>query len=188
MKTIVYSFEELREAGKPQGEAVWCLFRRELDWEQAHPAAGRSQSRDGGDGLPSAADALEAAGQVADPTSPEFDPLLVDEAIVSVPEVTHFALRYFDGATWSEEWDSVARGGLPRAVEVAMRLRSHEQPEVPDVPLEDGVNAERIAQYQHPLYRLMIVLSGQVAPPAASSTGVGGSLLKTGADGAFSRP
>ncbi len=114
LKTIVYSFEELREAGKPEGDRIWCLFRRELDWEDAHPAAGGARKRESDGRLPSAAEALEATGQTVDPTSSDYDPLLADDSIVSVPEVIHFALRYFDGTTWSDEWDSTAGAGCRR--------------------------------------------------------------------------
>ncbi len=81
-----------------------------------------------------------------------------------------------------------SRGGLPQAVEVVMRLRSHEQPEVPDVPLEAGVSVERLTEYRHPLYRLLIVLSGRVVSPSAGNGPGNGSLLETGTHVSFSRP
>jgi len=37
-------------------------------------------------------------------------------------EITDFALRFHDGGTWREEWDS-ARDGIPKLVEVSLRLR-----------------------------------------------------------------
>jgi hypothetical protein len=41
---------------------------------------------------------------------------------VLAPEVTAIQFRYFDGATWSTQWDSVSLGGLPRCIEVTLQL------------------------------------------------------------------
>jgi prepilin-type N-terminal cleavage/methylation domain-containing protein len=51
-----------------------------------------------------------------------------------VPQVIDVAFRYFDGARWEEEWDSLERGGLPLAVEIRLRL---EEP-VRETAVEQG--------------------------------------------------
>jgi len=162
LKSVVYSFEELGETTSTSGEPTYCLFRRELDWEQAHPAAGRGGGSSAGSAMESPGEAFAGTASGSDPLTAAFDPA-ADESIVVVPEVLHFAIRYFDGAAWSEEWDSHARGGLPRAVEVTMRLRGHDEPNVLDAPTEGGISMERLAELKHPLYRTLVVLSGNVA-------------------------
>jgi type II secretory pathway pseudopilin PulG len=39
------------------------------------------------------------------------------EALTWLPEVLSAAFRYFDGATWSNQWDSLQQGSLPVAVD-----------------------------------------------------------------------
>jgi len=38
------------------------------------------------------------------------------------PEVSAIEFRYFDGGQWLDEWDSIDRGGLPVAVEIAIAI------------------------------------------------------------------
>ena len=49
-----------------------------------------------------------------------------DRPITRIPEVTWLEFRYFDGARWSDRWDSRRRKSLPLAVAVAVRLASDE--------------------------------------------------------------
>ena len=66
------------------------------------------------------AEAAEAAGDPA---------LLADAARVLAPEITQVGFRYFDGAAWLEEWDSVTIGALPLAVEVTLAVDADGPPE-----------------------------------------------------------
>ncbi len=125
LRTVVYSFQESRDPQHPLGEAHLCLTRREIDWEQSHPAAkNASVRRPGQSGMIARTESGQSAAPVA------LDPLSggrSEASSASVPEVMQFAMRYFDGTTWSGQWDSAARQGLPVAVEVAMQLRSFEE-------------------------------------------------------------
>jgi hypothetical protein len=50
---------------------------------------------------------------------------------IIAPEVKAIEFAYWDGATWLTEWDSDLNGGLPLAVDVAIRV-SHEEEEPVD--------------------------------------------------------
>lgn len=56
--------------------------------------------------------------------------------------VRTFALRYFDGGSWVEEWDAAERGALPRLVEIRLGILDGDRPlsfvTVVDVPLSGG--------------------------------------------------
>ena len=47
-----------------------------------------------------------------------------DEGTLRVPEVVDCRFRYFDGSQWSDSWDSIARQGLPVAVECTLEIVS----------------------------------------------------------------
>ena len=44
----------------------------------------------------------------------------LDESSILAKEVISLQFRYYDGYAWSEEWDSVTKERLPRAIEVTM--------------------------------------------------------------------
>jgi prepilin-type N-terminal cleavage/methylation domain-containing protein len=125
LRTVVYSFQESRDPHHPLGEPHMCLTRREIDWEQSHPAGkNASVRRPGQTGIT----ARTESGPIGAPEPLETQSdATFNASSASVPEVMQFAMRYFDGTAWSAEWDSAARGGLPVAVEVAMQLRSFEE-------------------------------------------------------------
>ena len=84
-----------------------------------------------------------------------------------VPEVIYFAMRYFDGSTFSDEWDSIARKGLPKAVEVTMQLRSYNESDLASdgAAIGPGVDYEKVMQWKHPMYRLLIPLTAAGRAP-----------------------
>ena len=199
LRTIIYSFEETGEPGQHAGEPQMCLTRRELDWEQAHPAGEGSQSGErpevrtaqepatpfgastdpslglpgsssgltgSAPGLPGAAPGLQSPDNLLGGRLPGDQPT-EGQTSDAIPEVMHFGLRYFDGAMWTESWDSVARQGLPVAIEVRLELKhphdtlaaaqASATPTTPGAPTHDLTLTKR----RLPSYRLVVHL-----PPA----------------------
>ncbi len=61
-----------------------------------------------------------------------FDEILEnepDDSVMWAPEVVGLRFRYFDGRGWRSSWDSLARKGLPIAVEVNMQISSFDDAE-----------------------------------------------------------
>ena len=61
-----------------------------------------------------------------------FDEILEsepDDSVMWAPEVVGLRFRYFDGRGWRSSWDSLARKGLPVAVEVNMQISSFDDAE-----------------------------------------------------------
>lgn len=179
LRTIVYSFEEYRDPASPSTEPEARLIRQELTWAQVHSArhqVGSGATGPGNEFLPSNGDA-EPFDAFNSAESSEFSGAqsIDGEAFDSpsttiVPEVMEFALRYFNGTAWSEQWDSVAQHGLPVAIEISLRLRSFDEtdsPVVNDVAKKPGVDQTKIAEWRYPLQRLLIPL-----PLAAQKPGV----------------
>lgn len=169
LRTVVYAFEELRDTTLIEPRML--LTRREMDWEMAHPAArgpaGRRSGQSGQSRLPMPGGQIGPEGATADATLEGFD----EAATVSVPEVMQFRLRYFDGNVWSNQWDSVALKRLPVAVEVAMHLRSFDEPDpltvVPAEPIGEELGG---LKPKLPVYRLVIHL------PDTAGSAAGGTL------------
>ena len=177
LKTVIYSFEKLHDPDRPLGERVMHLVRREMNWahaqaQAAEGSAGRLDQRDSS----YVAAQSELVAESPDPTeSIDREELAAEDLVVSVPEVLRFSMRYFDGTDWSDEWDSIARRGLPVAVEVTVQLRSHDEPDPlsGDVVAEAGVDDERVLQWKHPVHRLLIPLAMAGREPGASSSPLG---------------
>ncbi|REK11449.1 MAG: prepilin-type N-terminal cleavage/methylation domain-containing protein [Planctomycetota bacterium] len=167
LKTIVYSFDEMRDPDQPLNQAVACLVRQERAWEDAHPAtrrAGRSGLSRGS--APSAlADESTPGAKATEELTEEDD--FADDSITRVPEVMSFSLRYYDGTTWLTEWNSAAMRRLPVAVEVSLQLRAagEEDPYTSDEPVEPGVDFEKLVAWKHPVHRLLITLKTDAPPP-----------------------
>ena len=47
---------------------------------------------------------------------------LLGQTQMLAPEVSRVNFRYWNGSTWSAQWDSASYGGLPRAVEVTLEM------------------------------------------------------------------
>ncbi len=158
LRTVVYAFEELRDTTLTEPRML--LTRREMDWEMAHPAARGPAGRRGGQSRLPMPGQAGATGAAADATLEGFD----EASTVSVPEVMQFRLRYFDGNVWSNQWDSAALKRLPAAVEVAMHLRSFDEPDpvtvVPAEPIGEELGG---LKPKLPVYRLVIHLSDTAA-------------------------
>jgi hypothetical protein len=135
----------------PQG-----LVRRELDFES--PA----------DDLSDIATGLlaeqEAGAAVAGPSNPS-------DSLVCVPEVVSLQFRYFDGAGWSSEWNSLQRKSLPAAVEVVLGVAGS-GPGLNTVAARGKALPAAAASEAHtPTYRLIVDLpaspSYRKTPPEA---------------------
>ncbi len=171
LKTVVYAFEEYRDPANPSREPTTRLVRSELSWAQAHPARGVERGDFATGGALAPHSALDGSTTGASDHTEGFGAPIVDSlgaddeslppSATTIPEVLGFALRYFDGAMWSEEWDSVSRKSLPTAIEVSLRLRSLEEiakPTTDDLASKAGVDQEKVAQWKHPVQRLLIPL------------------------------
>jgi hypothetical protein len=196
LKTVIYSFEELRDPARPPGALSMHLVRREMDWSRAHPAVRNTTARVAhrSTSPTQPAEMVEGSSEAMEIEMMEVGgDEIIGDSFTSVPEVIDFSMRYFDGAAWSGEWDSTARRGLPVAVEVAVRLRSYDQPEPASVggASEPGVDDERVLESKHPTYTLLISLAAaadvSVASGSLSGGGQAGASTRLGAnsDGGF---
>ena len=121
---------------------------------------------------------IGAPGAPADAALEGFD----EAATVSVPEVMQFRLRYFDGNVWSNHWDSAALKRLPAAVEVAMHLRSFDEPDpVAVVPVEPIGDEPGGLKPKLPVYRLVIYLPDTAAVASSGTPPPGRGPRPTGA-------
>ncbi len=201
IKTVIYAFEEHRDPSNPAAEVGTRLIRREMGWAEAHPArdgqragvvAGADFRGESFQGTASdegafsnPASGLRATGPGPMSTTPDtIAPLATEDdvataAMTAIPEVMEFGFRYFDGAIWSEEWDSIARRSLPVAVEVSLRLRSSEElgKPVSQIAVASGVDPQKLEQLKHPLQRMLIPV------PFATSSGAGNPALAPGFSG-----
>src|SRR5262249_37363682 len=125
---------------------------------------------------PAAGGATPTPGEALPPPGPGLD-ALPTKTSEGAPEVAGFGIRYFDGATWSLEWDSVARKGLPVAIEVAMQLRTIDETEPAHHPA-DAAPAEESKEKQPklPTYRLVVHLPAAKPSPALAGGMTGGSI------------
>lgn len=168
LMTIVYSFEEIHEPGQPLGQPTLLLVRREMAWEDSHPA-GRGGGR-GTDAVGSTdiADRRGVASGMVDELS-AVDPLTPgaeSETTATIPEVAQFGIRYFDGTLWSTEWNSIERKALPVAIEIALELKpvseQGHQPAVEPATTELATRPPVV-----PVHRLLVHLpGGQPANPS----------------------
>ncbi len=80
------------------------------------------------------------------------------------PEVVRLEFSYYDGSGWYSEWDSVAAGGLPTAVEIAIALRR--PPKSRGAASWFRAAAENESE-ESGIYRMLVVLPGAHAPSQA---------------------
>jgi hypothetical protein len=82
-----------------------------------------------------AVEAVEANGAAASQIS---------SSQILAPEVATFRVRYFDGTTWLETWDSDTIGRIPRAVEVTISfLPPKRKPPIFNVAVSKSMNSFR---------------------------------------------
>jgi type II secretory pathway pseudopilin PulG len=170
LRTVYYRFEPVANAAaeQPAGtslpSATPGLSRRELDFETPYLA---DEAEIGGlspaDGPLSSTPSLggdEKELMVVDPN---------DDSVMLAPEVVECRFRYFDGSSWSSQWNSLSRKSLPVAVEVTLEVSTLEdrqrefQRQQPDEPGLDEAAvppapASNAAVY--PTYRLVIDIPG----------------------------
>lgn len=174
LTTIVYSFEENQEPGQPVGQPTMRLVRRELAWEDRHPAirAARGTAQLPGQSTAHApvADGLSTSRNQTGPPLP-VDPLpppIEDDKTTIVPEVAQFGVRYYDGAAWVLEWNSAERHALPVAIEITLEMRpAHEGVAPPPPPELAAVDATARVPVG-PVHRLLVHLEGS-APATPES-------------------
>jgi type II secretory pathway pseudopilin PulG len=70
---------------------------------------------------------------------------VIDDAEMIVPEVASLEFRYYDGRSWTSSWDSVARKGLPLAVEATFEVKALEEEPAADA---DSVATEPLASQE----------------------------------------
>ena len=130
LRTVYYRFQGSVVDGTGEDERIG-LTRRELDFETPEELDETAAAI--GPAI-AAASPLAASPPAASPPAAQgrpatFDQLLEASLVSSVtwaPEVTALQFRYFDGSAWQGSWDSLAKRGLPVAVEVTMGISSLE--------------------------------------------------------------
>ncbi|MHB8898262.1 MAG: PulJ/GspJ family protein [Thermoguttaceae bacterium] len=141
LRTVYYTFNDTASADSSLPDGRVGLIRRELDFEtpeKLEPSAGTDE--------PALVEAVleepvlgQSAVDVQAPAGPTtaelsgstFDQILevgMDHSVMWAPEVMSVRFRYFDGSRWRGSWDSLARKGLPVAVEMRLAV----------VPLEEA--------------------------------------------------
>ncbi len=132
LRTVQWQFEAAEGEARLGQPSSPGLTRRELDWETPGAKGGGllASARRGRESSSVAAtwedesSPSQAAGMEDDPASREP----ADEPVLRVPEVVGVEFRYFDGSTWSSEWNSLTRKSLPIAVEIVLRIKREETP------------------------------------------------------------
>lgn len=124
LRTVYYSFYESISVDSALPDARVGLTRRELDFETPEMLDEAEATGFSEPSLTEAAPAEQAAVVTGTST---FDQLLdvgMDSSLMWAPEVVALKFRYFDGSKWRKSWDSLARKGLPVAVEMTFAVAS----------------------------------------------------------------
>lgn len=120
LHTVRYTFQAPDLVAELEGTGISGLVRREFDWETP---VSEAELETAGDWGGSVGDAFVSAMQ----SLAGDDPLAVatpGASITWAPEVVGVEFRYFDGNTWSDQWNSLARKSLPVAVEAILRVQA----------------------------------------------------------------
>ncbi len=131
LRTVYYRFQGSVVAGAGEDERVG-LTRRELDFETPEKLDENAPAAAIGLASPPAASPPAASPPAASPPAPRGQPAAFDQlleaslasSVTWAPEVIALKFRYFDGSAWQGSWDSLAKRGLPVAVEVTMAVSS----------------------------------------------------------------
>ncbi len=134
LRTVYYTFHDSASVDSTLPDSRVGLTRRELDFETPEELDTAES------GVPALAEVSltedtpvkPAAVVAAAPARSTFDELLevgMDNSVMWAPEVMSLKFRYFDGSKWRNSWDSLARKGLPVAVEMTLAVVSLEQAE-----------------------------------------------------------
>ncbi len=146
LHTVEYRLRKPADATQAATPARSGLIRRELDWEtpatslSTSPApAAAAESSPSSPSLDAGAETAAAESPPAAQPSASEDPNAEDPNVVDFPEVIEIAFRYYDGAAWSEAWNSLDRKSLPAAVEVRLTLGDPAAPRTPseEIPVAD---------------------------------------------------
>ena len=177
LHTVQYWLEEPLLDGADGSAGARGLVRRELDWETPPGAVEEGSPRT----RKTAAESLSESAALSDLASTP-DPMSMaphmadpeDPSLLWAAEVIDLQFRYYDGAAWSTEWNSLERKSLPVAIEVTLKVESGEEgrPRATARPSEDlleelaidqGTPGEQAGQ----TYRLLVSLpSTGLARPA----------------------
>ena len=65
----------------------------------------------------------------------------LEESNILAKEIVSLSFQYYDGYSWSSEWDSTTQGRLPRAIEVTLGFLKpeHRRPGAPNLPGSETV-------------------------------------------------
>ncbi|QDU44115.1 Pseudopilin GspJ [Symmachiella dynata] len=175
LRTVLYTFNEMREQspldhGPPPG-----LLRRDLDWQTA------LSDRE-----------FAAASEFGIADSPDVgssEEIVIDDSMMWVPEISELKIRYFGNGRWQTSWDSLQSKTLPSAVEIILELHDPEdlnadeneetaidsssEPEELVLDNEVGSNFIDPEENQNPQQRILIYLPGGLKGSHSSSGGLG---------------
>lgn len=124
LQTVYYSFYDTASLDSTLPDSRVGLTRRELDFETPEPLDTADPTELAGVSLSEETPTEELPAVAAAST---FDRLLevgADSSVMWAPEVVSLRFRYFDGSRWRKSWDSLARKGLPVAVEMRLAVVS----------------------------------------------------------------
>lgn len=147
LRTVVYEFVEPATEEDPlliettlaetsdQEERPTGLIRRQYGWDAPDgttPLAGDEELPEIETAQISAEDIDAVDLSAESPVLPldeesETAATVLDDSLMVVPEVSSLEFRYHDGRSWNTSWDSVARKGLPLAVEVTFEITPPEK-------------------------------------------------------------
>jgi hypothetical protein len=122
LRTVYYSFHESLSANSALPDDRVGLTRRELDFETPDELDEAALSGFADVSLDEEVPVVGESGVVAKSTFEQLMEVGMDNSVIWVPEVVALQFRYFDGSSWRSSWDSLARGGLPVAVEMTMAV------------------------------------------------------------------
>ena len=155
LHTVQYWIEEPLLDGVEEPTGVRGLVRRELDWESPAGAMEEGLARAG----KGTAESLSENAALSDLAS-TLDPMSVaplwadpeDPSILWAAEVIDLRFRYYDGAAWSTQWNSLERKSLPVAIEVTLKMRLGEEarPRAAARSPEDALEEELAAELGTP--------------------------------------
>jgi type II secretory pathway pseudopilin PulG len=174
--TVTYGFHDPRDVDPADTLASTGLVRREV------PTSGvRPQMRGSSDGTDEiGADLVDSAlGQGESPSvdtsgSPREDAVQLSDTLLLAPEVTRLEFEYFDGQEWFDEWDSMARGGLPSAVAIALDVELDEPRRIRESPAAEKTAELEISRPEEvpPAFRLVVWLATANASGGAGPSGI----------------
>lgn len=124
LRTVYYSYYDAISLDNTLPGSRVGLTRRELDFETPEELENPELTEFAEFSLTEQMPAEPVAAVTAASTFDQLLDVSMDSSVTWAPEVTALRFRYFDGSRWRNSWDSLARKGLPVAVEMTVAVSS----------------------------------------------------------------